>query len=312
MISVAGKIDNDCLAERIKEMAENRIFKEISLEGAEKIGEGAHGEVYRLDEETIAKVYRGSQPLEKISREKELSKWAFVKGIPTAISYDIVKAGDRYGVVYELLKARSAWEYVNESEENLEDFVKKSIELMKYIHSIEVRPGELPDMKLRTLEWIVKCREYMPDDICDWLKKLTEELPESHTFLHADFHIKNIMIVNGELMLIDMDTLCAGDPIFELASIYNSYKEFPSMSPGAAAFLGIDVDTATRLWDRTLELYTEDSGEAARLDTEKRAQIFGCIRIIDFFDRYRELPDREMGIETCVRDITKRFSASSC
>ena len=41
-------------------MEKNGIFREISLEGAEKIGEGAHGEVYRIDEETIAKVYRDS------------------------------------------------------------------------------------------------------------------------------------------------------------------------------------------------------------------------------------------------------------
>lgn len=79
------------------------------------------------------------------------------------------------------------------------------------------------------------------------------------------------------------------------------------MAPEAAAFLGIDVATAARLWNRTIELYTGDAGEEARLDTERRAQIFGCIRIIDFFDRHREHPAREMGIETCVRDITKRF-----
>ena len=54
------------------------------------------------------------------------------------------------------------------------------------------------------------------------LKKLTEELPDSHTFLHADFHLKNIMIVKDELMLIDMETICAGDPIFEMATMYNS------------------------------------------------------------------------------------------
>lgn len=286
-------------------MEKNGIFREISLEGAEKIGEGAHGEVYRIDEETIAKVYRDSEPLEKIRKEKELSKWAFVKGIPTAISYDIVRVGDRYGVVYELLNARSASEYISESEENFEDFVVRSVELMKNIHSIEVKPGELPDMKVQTLEWIDKCREYMPDDISDRLKKLTEDLPDSHTFLHADFHIKNIMIVKGQLMLIDMETMCAGDPIFEMATMYNSYKEFPSMAEEAATFLGIDVDTAARLWDRTLDLYIGDAGEDVRLETERRARILGCIRIIAYFDRYREIPEWKMGIETCIRDIMK-------
>ena len=54
----------------------SKEYREISLEGAEKIGEGAHGEVYRIDDETIVKVYRDSESLDKILKEKELSKWA--------------------------------------------------------------------------------------------------------------------------------------------------------------------------------------------------------------------------------------------
>ena len=289
-------------------MEKSKEYREISLEGAVKIGEGAHGEVYRLDEETIAKIYREPETLESIREEKELSKWAFVKGVPTAISYDIVKADGRYGVVFELLNAISASDYVNESEENFEDFVMKSVELMKQIHSIEVIPGELPDMKAQTLDWVEKCRKYMPDDICDWLKRLTGELPDSHTFLHADFHLKNIMVVKDELMLIDMGTLCAGDPIFEMATIYNSYKEFPSMTPKAAEFLGLDVDTASRLWDRILELYMGDADETEKMETERRAQIFGCVRIIDYFDRHKDHPDWQLGIDTCVWGITKQYT----
>ena len=35
-----------------------KALREISVDGLIKIGEGAHGEVYRIDEDTIAKVYR--------------------------------------------------------------------------------------------------------------------------------------------------------------------------------------------------------------------------------------------------------------
>ena len=197
-------------------------LRNISIDGAPKIGEGAHGEVYRIDGDTIVKVYRPSVSLDAIRREKKLAKWAFVKRLPTAISFDIVRVGDRYGVVYEMLNARSASDYVRESEENLEDFIQKSVELMNRIHSIEVTPGELPDMKKQSLEWTEKCRQYLPSDICDRIKALTEEIPDSHTLLHADFHLKNIMVSGSSLMLIDMDTLCVGDPIFELATICNS------------------------------------------------------------------------------------------
>jgi len=283
-------------------------LRNISIDGAPKIGEGAHGEVYRIDGDTIVKVYRPSVSLDAIRREKKLAKWAFVKRLPTAISFDIVRVGDRYGVVYEMLNARSASDYVRESEENLEDFIQKSVELMNRIHSIEVTPGELPDMKKQSLEWTEKCRHYMPSDICDRIRDLTEEIPDSHTLLHADFHLKNIMVSGSSLMLIDMDTLCVGDPIFELATICNSYREFPSIAPEAAMFLGLDVDTAYKIWDRTLEVYMGDADSRAIQDTANKARVLGCVRIIDYMERHKDSPEREQCINTCVRDISDILS----
>ena len=233
---------------------EEKQLEEIDIEGAVKIGEGAHSEVYRIADDTIVKVYQPSESLDRIRKEKELSRWAFVKGVPTAISFNVVRVGDRYGLVYEMLNACFAPDYIKKSEEHFEDFVRRSVDLMQQIHAIEVAPGELPDMKEQTREWIGKCRKYMESDVCDRLDGFLEEIPDSHTLLHADYHIKNIMVSDSELMLIDMDTLCMGDPIFELATVYNSYKEFPSVSPEAAVFLGIDVETADRLWERTVNL----------------------------------------------------------
>ncbi len=275
--------------------------KNISIEGAPKIGEGAHGEVYRISEDTIVKVYRSFVSMDMIKREKELSRWAFVNQIPTAISFNIVEVGDRYGVVYEILNARSAADYVNESEANLEDFTVKSVELMNKIHAIDVEPGKLPDMKEMTLSWVDICRKYLPSEICDKLKSYVQAVPDSNKLLHADFHLGNIMVSDGELMLIDMDTLCTGDPIFEMATIYNSYMEFVSIDEQAAAFLGIDVPTAHSIWDKTLKLYT-DCDRNAMNEIIIKARLLGCIRIIGFMDK-QERPESEICINACVRDI---------
>ena len=245
--------------------------------------------------------------LEAIEKEKDLSKWAFVKGLPTAISFDIVKVGERYGVVYELLNARCASDYIKESEGNMGDFLTKSADLLDLIHSIEVAPGELPDMKLQHYEWIDKCRRYLPGDVGDWLKGLLDAVPDSHTLLHADYHLKNIMVSGDELVLIDMDTLCAGDPIFEMATIYNSYKEFPSISPQAAEFLGITVEIADRIWEGMLRSFVKNAGLKDVAGLTGRARAFGCVRIIDYMDNNPDLPERELCITTCVNDITREY-----
>lgn len=41
--------------------------------------------------------------------------------------------------------------------------------------------------------------------------------------IHGDYHTKNLELQNDEVLLIDMDTLAVGNPIFELASMYNSF-----------------------------------------------------------------------------------------
>ena len=53
-----------------------------------------------------------------------------------------------------------------------------------------------------------------------------EAVSVRHQMLHGDYHIKNVMMQDGEVLLIDMDTLCQGHPVFELASMYNAYVGF--------------------------------------------------------------------------------------
>lgn len=75
----------------------------VSVEGCSIVGEGFFSTVYRLDDETIVKLYNtpGSESLGMIEDGRKRARTAFVKGIPTAISYDIVRCGDRYGTVFE-------------------------------------------------------------------------------------------------------------------------------------------------------------------------------------------------------------------
>ena len=79
-----------------------RKMREISVEGCEIIGSGAVGTVYRLDEDTVVKVYRDKEKsLPLIEEERKAAQQAFLMGIPTAIPFDTVKVGEQYGAVFE-------------------------------------------------------------------------------------------------------------------------------------------------------------------------------------------------------------------
>ena len=110
-----------------------KAYREFSVEGCEIIGQGANGKVYRIDPETIIKVYNNPDSLPDIKRERELARKAFVLGIPTAIPYDVVKVGDGYGSVFELLNAKSFAKQTGADEEKLtKDNMKELIKFMGY------------------------------------------------------------------------------------------------------------------------------------------------------------------------------------
>ena len=125
-------------------------------------------------------------------------------GIPTAIPYDVVQVGDFYGSVFELLNAKSFNKLIKANPDSLEELAKESVEILKKIHSTELKPGELPSKKQEALRWAEFCKPYLPDDVGSKLVDLFNAIPDTNNLIHGDYHIKNIMRQNGENLLIDM------------------------------------------------------------------------------------------------------------
>ena len=258
-----------------------RAYKQLSVEGCQIIGEGAKGRVYRLDDETCVKVYFNPDSLEDIQRERELAKKALVMGVNTAIAYDVAKVGDSYASVFELLNAKSfSWLIENDSE-HIDDYIRMYVELLKGIHAIEAKPGELPDQKAEAMVWAQWCKDYFKNDVGDKIYKLFEGIPENNHMIHGDFHTQNIMFQNGEVILIDMDTVAAGDPIYELGNIYQSFVAYNEVNhEHAMEFLGMTYEHTVYMWHKTLELYMETSDPKALEEAENKAKIVAYARLL--------------------------------
>ena len=286
------------------ELAEVRkAYRVISVEGCEVIGQGANGKVYRIDRDTIVKVYLNPDALPEIHRERELARLAFVAGVPTAIPYDVVRIeGGGYGSVFELLNAKSFARLLIDGEKPMDDVAKMSIDLLKLIHSKEVRSEILPDMKAVALGWVDFLKDHLPAEQYEKLRALVAAVPESDRLMHGDYHVKNIEYQDGEYLLIDMDTLCHGHPVFELASMYNAYVGFGLVDPDVLLkFLGFPAETCHAFWRKSLELYfgTQDAEVLDAMET--KAKIIGMTRIMRREIR-RDGLNREDGrkmIETC-------------
>ncbi len=277
----------------VEMMEISKAYRKLSIEGCEVIGEGANGIVYRTDPDTIVKVYKNPDSLDVIHNERELARKAFVMGIPTAIPYDVVKVGDLYGSVFELLNAKSFAKLTREGV-SVEELAKQSVEILKAIHSTHLKPGELPEKKVEAIVWAEFTKDYINPDAGEKLVKLFNEIPVTDTMLHGDFHIKNIMQQNGENLLIDMDTLSMGHPIFEFAAIFAAYIGFSCVDKNnSAEFLGIEREQCRQFWDNTLKYYFEGKPSEYIEEIERKASIISYARILRWMKR-KFSPDDEL------------------
>ena len=259
----------------------SKAYRRVSVDGCEVIGRGANGEVYRIDPDTIVKVYYNPDALPDIHRERELARTAFVLGIPTAIPYDVVRVGEGYGSVFELLNAKSFSKLIAADPDGLDGYVKQFVDLMKLIHSTTVKPGLMPEMKAVALDWADFLREYLPGEKWQKLHELIAAVPEQLTMLHGDYHTKNVMLQNNEVILIDMDALCTGHPVFELASVFNAFVGFSELDPSVAmSFQGFSSEICHRIWDKTLRLYFETDDEEYLRARAEQAMLIGYTRLM--------------------------------
>jgi len=63
-----------------------RKMREISIEGLKFMSAGVCGECYRLDQDTVVKLYHEGVDASIAEQEKQFAQAAFLMGIPTAIS----------------------------------------------------------------------------------------------------------------------------------------------------------------------------------------------------------------------------------
>ena len=262
-------------------MTVEKAYRELSVEGCEVLGRGANGTVYRIDKDTVVKVYRDADCLPDVQRERELARKAFVLGIPTAIPYDVVRVGESYGSVFELLNSRSFSKLIAADPAGMDKYVDLYVDLMKKMHSTHVKPGDMPRMKEIALNWVTFLREYLPADQAEKLVALVEAVPERDTMLHGDYHTNNIVMQNDEVLIIDMDTLCVGHPIFELASMYLGFVAFGELDPNVTLnFLKMTHDTAVVFWKKALAKYLGSDDDAAVRAVEEKAMVIGYARLM--------------------------------
>jgi len=264
----------------------NRIFnvkkklREFDISNCEEIARGSTGKVYKVDDDTIIKVFNEGSPISFAEEEQSKSKIALISGVPTAISYEIVTCGDKYGVLFEMVKASTASKIIKEAkEEDVPMWGRKLGDLMKSIHNCEADVKHLRSFKDIYIERIKTLGKYITKDQMDAIISALQTVPDRYNMLHGDFHVKNIMLQDGEFLLIDMIDIGYGHPIFDLSMNGISSRFYLQDSE---MILGLNQERALTVWENQFREYFGTDDEAILAPKRDMIKAFMCPRLILF------------------------------
>ena len=183
--------------------------------------------------------------------------------------------------MFELLDAKSFSKIISTEPDKLDWCVKEYVEMLRKIHGTLVPKGDLPPIKETVVGWAKFMQDYLPEEYGKKLLSLVLAVPEDDHMIHGDYHTKNLELTGDEVLLIDMDTLAVGHPIFELASMYNAFIGFSECDHNVIReFQGFDFETSKTFWHKVLESYLGTSDEEKIKDVEDKARIIGYTRLI--------------------------------
>lgn len=259
----------------------SKALRKFDVSNKKVIGEGAKGIVFKIDDETIIKVYKDDNCTDEIEKERTFAKKALVSGVPTAIPFDIVMVGDHFGSVFELVDAKSVTEGCIADPDNAPELIKEYASVMKEMNSIEDDGGlgiRLPRMLDEVKGWVDFAGEYFSDEDIANIRKVVSSFADTNTLVHGDGHPNNAMLTKDGILFIDMDTLCVGDPLFDLMVVYTAFVGFKVVDPGNG-FIPIDEKTCAGYWDIFIREYFKECDEKEIKEKEYRCKVLCYLRL---------------------------------
>lgn len=253
-----------------------RKLRQLSVAGLEMIAKGANGECYKVDDETVLKLYFDYIDEASAAKEKKLAKKAFVAGVPTAISYDVVACGNRRGVLYELLKADTLAKYIKKNVHRLDVVVEMYVGFCRQIHAIAGDPNTFPDAVTLACGYVDAC-DVFNDRQRAAVKDRLLRAERKNTLIHWDLHPGNIMMQGDSPCLIDMGDMAIGTPYFDLGQIKQVLHYYAGLGL-CQKIIGLDDAIALRVWPMFVARYFSNPSPDELAAIEENINFYRAIK----------------------------------
>ena len=252
-IDYLGRLNAEWKGTPLEPYLNEHPLREISVTDSMQMASGTTAEVYRLDEGHIAKIYHPGYDPEWIEAQRKNASTLYSLGIPSAAVYDPVFAGGRIGAVYEYVDAPSLGEAITREPERLTEYAEKLAILLKTLH----RAKPIRSMLTDTLAYIsdhfnvFAINRYTDMDVAGFATSINR----GKTLVHADFHPMNVMVRDGELLLIDTGDAYYRYGFLDHVTLYTALMVQTDTEEKAMLVTKMSRENAHMLWDAFVDFY---------------------------------------------------------
>ena len=177
------------------------------------VGVGNTAAVYEWEEGKVLKLFYPGYPQEAVEKEFHNAMTIRNMDFPKPKAYEIISSEERIGIVYDMVKGESLLDWVMKTGD-----VQECAIYMAKLHKaiLHNKVSNVPNYK----EFL---KSHIPNTLSVNLKKreeilqMIDSLPDGNTLCHGDFHPGNILISDGQSMVIDFMNVCHGDFLYDIA-----------------------------------------------------------------------------------------------
>lgn len=278
-------------ANREKSNIMDKEIREIDLAQWQQVGEGGNGKTYVNSQEpdVILKVNNHRlSTLEAVKKEFDVSRAVKALGLPVPEVRRIVRVGDAYGTISELIKPkRSLGRICCDSPERTEEMAELLCMRGKEMFATPCNTGFFPSRKQQLMSALPKLR-FVGKKNRQAIEAFAQSIPESTACIHGDFQMGNLILSGERHYWIDLDRFGHGDPMFDVGHLYMLCNCYSSMKYVQGLF-HMTREQFHRFWDAFAKAY---SGQADHADFDRQAGRFACMDVtLRFFFSNPSLPE---------------------
>lgn len=204
-----------------------------------KIGEGSNSEVFEWEnDEKVIKLAKPNTNRIALQREYRNNLIVWEMGLPVPQPFEIMELNHRPGIVFERIYGESLKErlfknlieHINNEQLNYENDIRYTARLLSEVNQLshEDVPPQRDFLKKQILSV-----DYLGMDEKKAVINILDRLPTNNKICHGDPNPNNIIMSNGNLIMIDWNDATSGNPETDLAEyiIMIKYAVLPSDTP---------------------------------------------------------------------------------